>query len=62
MDSKLFARALLKFLSGLVLVGLLLFLPAGSFTFWQAWLFLGVLFVPMFAAGLIMLRKSPEFL
>lgn len=62
MDKVLFRQAIGKFLSGLLLVGLLLFLPAGTFAYWQAWLLLGVLFVPMFFAGLIMLRRSPELL
>ena len=62
MDSKLFAQAMIKFFGGLLLVGLLLFLPAGTFAFWQAWLLIGILFIPMFIAGLIMMRKSPELL
>ncbi|MCR5663382.1 MAG: isoprenylcysteine carboxylmethyltransferase family protein [Oscillospiraceae bacterium] len=62
MDKKLFASALIKFFAGLLLVGLLIFLPAGTFDFWQGWLLLGVLFVPMFAAGLVMMAKSPELL
>ena len=62
MDKKLIGDALLKFFSGLLLMGLLLFLPAGTFAFPQAWLLLAVLFVPMFAAGLAMLAKSPELL
>ena len=62
MKSGLFAQAVSKFLSGLLLVGLLLFLPAGTFAFWQAWLLIGILFVPMFVAGLIMMKKSPELL
>ena len=62
MDQKLFWSAMRKFLSGLLLVGLLVFLPAGSFAFWQGWLLMGVLFVPMFGAGLVMLAKSPELL
>ena len=62
MDKKLFRDAIVKFLTGLLLVGTLLFVPAGSFSFWQAWLLLGFLFVPMFAAGLVMLRKCPELL
>ena len=62
MDSKLFAQAMIKFFSGVLLVGLLLFLPAGTFAFWQAWLLIGILFIPMFIAGLIMMRKSPELL
>ena len=62
MDSKLFAQAIVKFLSGLLIVELLLFLPAGTFAYWQAWLFIGILFVPMFIAGLIMMSRSPELL
>ena len=62
MDTKLFGQAIGKFAAGLLLVGLLLFLPAGSFAYWQGWLLMGILFVPMFAAGLIMMKKSPELL
>ena len=62
MDSKLFVKAITKFLSGLILVGLLLFLPAGTFAYPQGWLLIGILFVPMFIAGLIMMKKSPELL
>ncbi|MBR4346952.1 MAG: isoprenylcysteine carboxylmethyltransferase family protein [Oscillospiraceae bacterium] len=62
MDAKLFGQAIGKFAAGLLLVGLLLFLPAGSFAYWQGWLLMGILFVPMFAAGLVMMKKSPELL
>ena len=62
MDAKLFSQAIVKFLSGLLLVGLLLFLPAGTFAFWQAWLLMGILFIPMFLAGLVMMQKSPALL
>lgn len=62
MDSGLFVKAIIKFLSGLILVGLLLFLPAGTFAYPQGWLLIGILFVPMFIAGLIMMKKSPELL
>ena len=58
----LFLQAIAKFLLGVVLVGVLLFLPAGSFAFWQGWLLMGVLFVPMFIAGLILLVKNPKLL
>ena len=47
---------------GAVILGLLLFLPAGSLSFWQGWLFMGILLVPMFVAGLIMMAKNPELL
>lgn len=59
---KLFAQAIMKFIAGLLLVGLLLFLPAGTFAYWQAWLLIGILFVPMFTAGLVMMKRSPELL
>ncbi len=62
MDVKLFSQAIAKFLGGLLIVGLLLFLPAGSFGYWQGWLLMGILFIPMFIAGLIMMKKSPDLL
>ena len=62
MTLKLFVQALTKFLSGLLLVGLLLFLPAGTFDFWQAWLFIGILFGPMFIAGIVLMIRQPELL
>ena len=62
MDAKLFAQAIVKFLGGVLMVGLLLFLPAGTFRYWQGWLLMGILFIPMFIAGLIMMKKSPDLL
>ena len=62
MTVKLFMQAIIKFAAGLILVGLLLFLPAGTFAFWQAWLFIGILFVPMLIAGFVMMFRSPELL
>ena len=62
MDTKLFRQALIKFAAGLLLVGVLLFIPAGSLKYWQAWLLICILFVPMFIAGLIMMKTSPELL
>lgn len=62
MDTKLFSQAIVKFLSGLLIVGLLLFLPAGTLAYRQAWLLIGILFIPMFIAGLIMMKKSPDLL
>ena len=59
---KLFASASIKFLLGLVLVGLLIFLPAGTLCYPCGWLLMAVLFVPMFIAGLVMLFRSPELL
>lgn len=59
---KLFFQALTKFFLGIILLGLLIFLPAGSLHYWQGWLMMGVLFVPMFVAGLILMVKNPELL
>ena len=62
MTTKLFFQALTKFVFGLLLVGLLLFLPAGTFAYWHAWLFIGILFVPMFIAGIVLIVRQPELL
>ncbi len=62
MNRGLFPKAITRFAAGLLLVGLLLFLPAGTFRYPQAWLLTGILFVPMFVAGLVMLKKNPELL
>ena len=62
MDMKLFLKALLKYFFGVLLVGILLFIPAGSFEFWNAWLFMGVLFIPMLIAGIILMIKNPMLL
>ena len=62
MDKSLLRQAMIKFFSGVLLVGLLLFLPAGTLYFRRAWLLMGILFIPMFLAGLVMLFKSPELL
>ena len=62
MDAKLFSKAIMKYLGGLLIVGLLLFLPAGTLAYGQAWFLIGILFIPMFVAGLVMMKKSPELL
>lgn len=62
MNKKLFAQALVKFLLGFLLVGVLVFLPAGTFNFLNGWLFMVILFVPMFIAGIVMMFKKPELL
>ena len=59
MKKKLLIQALIKFFCGAILVGLLIFLSAGTIDFWNGWLFIGLLFIPMFIAGLIMFFKSP---
>ncbi len=62
MTKKLLFQAILKFLSGIVLVGLLIFLPAGTLSFFNGWLLMGILFIPMLFAGLVMIVKNPELL
>ena len=62
MNKKLFLQAIVKFLFGILLVGLLVFLPAGTVHFFQGWLFMGILFVPMLVAGIVMMVKNPGLL
>jgi len=62
MKSNLLIQSLTKFFLGVVLLGVLIFLPAGSLHYWQGWLLMGILFVPMFVAGLVMMVKNPELL
>ena len=62
MDAKLFSQALIKFVSGLIIICLLLFIPAGTLSYSNGWLFIALLFIPMFAAGIIIFVKSPELL
>lgn len=59
---KLLAEALVKFSLGALMVGALIFLPAGSLGFWQGWLLMGLLFIPMLIAGFVMLFKAPDLL
>lgn len=62
MTKKLFFSAIIKFTLGLVLIGLLIFLPAGTINFVNGWIFMGLLFVPMFIAGIVMMFKNPYLL
>ena len=62
MDARLLIQAMTKFIPGALIVGLLLFLPAGTLAYPQGWLFMGILFVPMFCAGIVMMFKSPGLL
>ena len=55
-------QALIKFTAGIILTALLLFIPAGSFAYWQGWVLMAVLFITMSVAGIIMLVKSPDLL
>lgn len=62
MSTKLFVQAITKFLLGVLMVGLLIFLPAGTVFFFNGWLLMGILFVPMFVAGIVMMLKNPDLL
>lgn len=62
MNIKLFFQAMIKFLLGVLLIGLLLFIPANTIYYWNGWLFMGILFVPMFIAGIVLMIKNPELL
>ncbi len=62
MTFQLFIQAITKFIFGIVLVGLLIFLPAGTFLFFNGWLLMGILFIPMFFAGIVMMFKNPALL
>lgn len=62
MNKELFIKAITRFLAGVLLLGCLLFLPAGTLNYPQGKLLMGILFVPMFLAGLVMLKKNPELL
>ena len=60
--SKLLAQGLLKMLSGMLIVALVLFLPAGSWNYFNGWLFCGLLFLPMLVLGALLLWKAPALL
>ena len=62
MNAHLLTQALIKISAGIALVGLMVFLPAGSFAYWQGWLLMGVLFIPIFISGIFMLVKTPALL
>lgn len=62
MTKKLFFQAISKFFLGLILLALLLFLPAGTFHYWNGWLLICILFIPMFFVGIVMMLRNPELL
>lgn len=62
MNVKLLIEAILKFILGVILVGLLIFIPAGTIDYLNGWLFMGLLFIPMFIAGIVMMIKLPNLL
>ena len=59
---KLLISALTKYLAGLLMMGVLLFLPAGTLQYFNGWLFCGLLFVPMLILGVVLFCKAPELL
>ena len=62
MDTKLLITGLTRFAAGVVLLGVLLFVPAGTLAWWRGWLLMGILFVPMLTAGFVMMAKVPDLL
>ena len=61
MTVKLFFKAVIKFLLGVVLAGAILFLSAGTLLYLYGWIFMGVLFIPMLIAGIVMMVKNPLY-
>ena len=62
MNIKLLFQAIIKFLLGVLIVGMLVFMPANTLNYWNGWLFMGLLFGPMFIAGIVMMQKNPKLL
>nr|MCR5781628.1 isoprenylcysteine carboxylmethyltransferase family protein [Clostridia bacterium] len=62
MTVKLFFQAIAKFACGLIVIAALLFAPAGTLKYPNGWLFIALLFVPMFIAGIVMMFRNPELL
>lgn len=62
MTLKLLVEALVKYLAGVVIVAAMLFLPAGSWGYWQGWLLMAILFVPIFIVGVVLMSRRPELL
>ncbi len=62
MTKGLFYQAVLKFVLGAVVMGMLIFLPAGTLYHWKAWLFMGIVFVPISLAGIVLMLKNPGLL
>lgn len=62
MNIKLFFQAIIKLILGVIIIGLLVFLPANTINYWNGWLFMGLLFIPIFIAGVVMMIKAPDLL
>lgn len=61
-DKKLFIQASTRFILGLIVIALLLFVSSGTLNYWNAWLFMGILFIPMFIAGIVLMIQNPGLL
>ena len=59
---KLFMQGITKFILGIILVGVLLFVPAGTLDYINAWLLMGLLFIPMFIVGILLMIINPDLL
>ncbi len=62
MDNKLFIQAITKYFSGIILFSVLLFIPAGTLNYWNAWLLIGILFIPMLIVGIVLAIRNPALL
>ncbi len=62
MDKRLLIQTIVKYLSGLLLLSVLLFIPAGTLDYWNAWLLIGILCIPMFIVGIVLMVNNPELL
>jgi protein-S-isoprenylcysteine O-methyltransferase Ste14 len=62
MDIKFLLKASFKYISGVLLVFLVLFIPAGTLKFWNAWLFMAIIFIPILITGIFLIFKNPELL
>ena len=62
MNKKLFFQAITKYIIGLIVIGCLIFIPANSLEYWNGWLLMGLLFIPMLVAGIFLMIKNPELL
>lgn len=62
MDKKLLIQAITRFILGLIVIALLLFVSSGTLNYWNAWLFMGILFIPMFIAGIVLMIQNPGLL
>lgn len=61
-DKKLLIQAITRFILGLIVIALLLFVSSGTLNYWNAWLFMGILFIPMFIAGIVLMIQNPGLL